>query len=196
MTFTPRATTGARPFYWPLFCCPVLAPKDRLPFSHWFAIVASKKYPLGSVSLFFQWLSSCLLPCSGSSLGLSKTIQLCHVAKSFWHPFSMLIRGMLWIFIMLPWVCKSHIWREGNYRYQLFCVTDMAKTNVKWWPKLLEHLTYVRGFCCCCFNVKISLWLLILKLMERPHVTTLVSKVSGNREMCYCNCCTNSNNNN
>lgn len=143
--FHPQDHHRGPPFYWPLYCCPVLAPKDRLPVSHWFTIVASKKTPLGSVSLFFQWLSSCLLPCSGSSLGLSKTIQFCHVAKSLWHPFTMLIRGMLWIFTMLPWACEKELWREENDRHQLW----YGQNECKVLARIIWKLDIFWVFCCC-----------------------------------------------
>lgn len=82
----------------------------------WLVQHSTQKSLLGSMSLFFLWLSSSLLPCSGSSLGLSKTIQFCHMAKSSWHPFSMLIRGLLWIFTTVPGASERINRRDENDR--------------------------------------------------------------------------------
>lgn len=110
--FHPQGHCRGPPPYWPLHCWPVVAPSVLLP---WFWLVQqSTQKSSGSMSLFSLSLFSSLLPCSGSSRGLSKTIQFCHVAKSSWHPFSMLIRGQLWIFKMVPGASERQNRRDEN----------------------------------------------------------------------------------
>lgn len=84
----------------------------------------------GSMSLFSLSLASSLLPCSGSSQGLSKKVHSCHVAKSSWHPFSMLMREQLWIFKMMPGASE----RQNRKRWEWQMMGDTgggSKTGEK-----------------------------------------------------------------
>lgn len=124
--FHPQGHRRGPPFYWPLYCCPVWAPRDRLPFSHWFTIVASKK-PL--------W-GQCLFSSSGSL------------------PACCLVLAQVWAYqrqsssVMLPNHFDTHLACSSEARYEysqcchgpvrgalegmkitdrLFCVPDLAK---------------------------------------------------------------------
>lgn len=115
MTLTPGATAGVRP----PTDLPIAVQSWLQRSCSWPLIGSTKlpKNPSGSVSLFSVSLFSSLLPCSGSSPGLSKTIHFCHVAKSSWHPFSMLIRGQLWIFKIVPGASERQHQRNEDDRH-------------------------------------------------------------------------------
>lgn len=129
MTFTPRATTGVRPP-----TDPSVAAQPLLQHFYTQVLISSTKNQknpkklLGSMSLFSLSLFYSSPPCSGSSRGLSKTIHFCHVAKSFWHPFSMLIRGQLWIFNMFPGASER---QKEDLEWQIIERVCPGKTETK-----------------------------------------------------------------
>lgn len=165
MTFTPRATAGVRLFTDLSIAAQSELPKDRLPFSHCFTIVASKK-PL--------W-GQCLFSSSGSL------------------PARCLVLAQVWAYqrqsssVMLPNHFDTHLACSSEARYEysqcchgpvrgalegmkithrLFLSSRFGEANVKRWPKRLKHFTDPRGFCRWCFHVRF-LGLLIFALMER-----------------------------
>lgn len=125
MTFTPRATAGVcPPTDLSIAAQPLASPSCSEvligPTKH-------QKNPQRSMFLLSRLLFSSLLPCSGSDRSLSKTIQFCHMAKSSWHPFSMLIRGQLWIFKMVPGTSERQKGRDESDRIWRVCVQDKVK---------------------------------------------------------------------
>lgn len=127
--FHPQGHHRGPPSYWPLRCRPALTSTFLHPSSDQFNKEPKKpKKLLGSMSLFSPSLFYSSPPCSGSSRGLSKTIHFCHVAKSFWHPFSMLIWGQLWIFNMFPGASER---QKEDLEWQIIERVCPGKTETK-----------------------------------------------------------------